>query len=198
MSSQDSNHSATAGDANSDRGTTEGHADASQPAGDDLREQLANLREQLLAAEANARNERESALRVQAEFDNQRKRLERDVEKSRRFALEKVMNDLLPVIDSLERSLESAADQPDSDKLCEGVALTLKMLTKVGADHGLKPIEPLQQPFDPDLHQAMSLQPTNEEPPNTVMQVLQKGYQLHDRLIRPALVIVSQEPAENA
>lgn len=155
-----------------------------------LENQISELEAALTEAQAEAERQRESALRTRAEFDNLQKRLERDLDKSRRFALEKILGDLLPVIDSLGAALGS--EQATQEQLREGAELTLKMMSKLISDHGLKEIDPLHEAFDPELHQAMSMQPSAEHEPNTVVQVFQKGYQLHERLLRPALVVVAK------
>lgn len=145
---------------------------------------------QLVAAEA-----REDMLRMQADMENLRKRLAREHEKARRRTLERFMNDLLPVRDSMERGLE-AADDPSAtvDTLKEGKQLIMKMLSKVMTDHGLQTIDPLGEAFDPEKHEAMTMLPSSEHEENSVMDVIEKGYQLHDRLIRPAKVVVSRKP----
>jgi molecular chaperone GrpE len=145
----------------------------------------------LAQAEAELAKHREAMLRMQAETENLRKRLERELEKSRRFALERIMKDLLQVRDSMDRGLEAAGDAVTVDSLREGQQLTLKMLAKVMEDHGLEMIDPAGQPFDPELHEAVTVIPSADVPENTVMEVLQKGFRLHDRLIRPAMVVVS-------
>ena len=137
---------------------------------------------------------RDAMLRMQAEMDNLRKRLIRDQEKSRKFALERVMKDLLQVRDSLERGLETGSESTTADQYREGQTLTLKMLSKVMQDHDLELIDPAGEKFDPELHQAMTVLPSAELEENTVMEVLQKGFKLHDRLIRPAMVVVSGKP----
>jgi len=133
---------------------------------------------------------RDLLLRERAEIENQRKRLARDVEQARRFANERLLSDLLPVCDNLERGL--AADTADAGALREGMDLTLKSLLKVAEGNGLKPIEPLGQPFNPELHQAMSMVEAPGAAANTVVSVLQKGYVLNDRLLRPALVAIAK------
>src|SRR5690349_1969042 len=135
---------------------------------------------------------REVMLRERAELENQRKRLQRDLEQARRFANEKLLADLLPVLDSLERGL--ALEGNDYAGLRGGVELTQRELSRVIDANGLKVVDPVGQPFDPERHQAMSLVPTAEHQPNTVVQVMQKGYVLNDRLLRPALVAVSKAP----
>jgi molecular chaperone GrpE len=135
---------------------------------------------------------REVMLRERAELENQRKRLQRDLEQARRFANEKLLADLLPVIDNLERGL--AVEGNDYAGLRGGVELTLRELARVVEANGLKVIDPVGQPFDPERHQAMSMVPSGEHQPNTVVAVMQKGYVLNDRLLRPALVAVSKAP----
>ena len=133
---------------------------------------------------------RDLLLRERAEIENQRKRLARDVEQARKFANERLLSDLLPVCDNLERGL--AADTADAGALREGMDLTLKALLKVAEANGLKAIEPLGQPFNPELHQAMSLVEAPNAAANTVVSVLQKGYVLNERLLRPALVAIAK------
>lgn len=133
---------------------------------------------------------RDLLLRERAEIENQRKRLQRDLEQARKFANERLLGDLLPVFDSLERGL--AADAADSGALREGMNLTLRALTKVGESNGLKAVDPLGQPFNPELHQAMTMVESPDKAPNTVVMVMQKGYVLNERLLRPALVAISK------
>lgn len=154
----------------------------------------ASAQEALEAAEAELARHREAMLRMQAEMENQRKRLVREQEKSRRFALERIMKDLLQVRDSLERGLAVEQDALTVESLKEGQELTLKMLDKVMQGHHLEVIDPSGQAFDPELHEAMTVLPSEELDENTVMEVLQKGFKLHDRLIRPAMVVVSRKP----
>ena len=145
--------------------------------------------------EANARAEEhlDRLLRTQAELENQRKRAERDIENAHKYALEKFVNELLAVKDSLELGIQAArGESVDAEKILEGTELTDKMLTQVLQKFGVEEINPQGEKFDPELHQAMSMQPSDEFPANTVMQVVQKGYTLNGRLIRPAMVIVSQ------
>ena len=104
------------------------------------------------------------------------------------------MNDLLPVRDSLERGLEAAEQATTVEALMEGKQLIMKMLTKVMGDHGLQTIDPVGEPFDPQFHEAMTMFASEEHDENTVIEVLEKGYRLHDRLIRPAKVVVSSKP----
>ncbi|MGH8123383.1 MAG: nucleotide exchange factor GrpE [Rudaea sp.] len=136
---------------------------------------------------------RDVLLRERAEIENQRKRLQRDLEQARKFANERLLGDLLPVCDSLERGL--AVESADAGALRAGMDLTLKALLKVAENNGLKPIDPGGQAFNPELHQAMSMIDAPGKAPNTVVAVMQKGYVLNDRLLRPALVAIAKPPA---
>ena len=152
------------------------------------------LESELHAAQIEAVEAREDMLRMQADMDNLRKRLVREHEKTRLRTLERFMNDLLPVRDSLERGLEAANDPTASvEALTEGKQLIMKMLTKAMGDHGLKTIDPAGEAFDPEKHEAMTMLTSDEFDENTVIDVIEKGYQLHDRLIRPAKVVVSRK-----
>lgn len=153
-----------------------------------------SLESALAAAEQDLARHRDAMLRMQAEMDNLRKRLLRDVEKSRKFALERIMRDLVQVRDSMERGLETKVESSTVESLREGQQLTLKMLVKVMQEHDLEMIDPLGQPFDPELHEAMTVMPSADAAENTVLEVLQKGFRLHDRLLRPARVVVSRKP----
>ena len=145
------------------------------------------------AAQQAAIEARQDMLRMQADMENVRKRLIREQEKARRRTLERFMNDLLPVRDSLERGLEAATDPSASiESLREGKQLIMKMLSKAMGDHGLEIIDPQGEAFNPEKHEAMTMLPSAEHDENTVIDVLEKGYQLHDRLIRPAKVVVSR------
>ncbi|WP_266168217.1 nucleotide exchange factor GrpE [Dyella subtropica] len=134
---------------------------------------------------------RETVLREKAEIENQRRRLHRDVEQARRFANEKLLNELLPVYDGLERGL--AVESGDVTSVREGIALTLKSLLKIAENNGLVQVDPVGQPLDPERHHAVSMVEAPGQEPNTVVSVLQKGYVLNDRLLRPALVAVAKD-----
>lgn len=151
------------------------------------------LEQALADAQAELGRHREAMLRMQAEMENLRKRLQRDLEKSRKFALERFMKDLLQVRDSLERGLDLSDESVTAESLREGQELTLKMLNKVMQDYDLEMIDPAGEPFDPELHEAVTVQPSEELEEGMVMEVLQKGFRLHDRLIRPAMVVVSKK-----
>ena len=153
-------------------------------------EDLSALLEQ---ARAKADEHYEQMVRAHAELDNLKKRHARDLENAHKFALDKFVAELLGVWDSLELGRNAASDEAaDIEKLREGTELTLKMLGDVMARFGVEQLDPLDQPFDPEYHQAMSMQPRSDVPPNTVVAVVQKGYRLNGRLVRPAMVMVSQ------
>lgn len=148
------------------------------------------LDQQLEDAQQQAAEYHEKMLRMQAEMENLRKRTERDVSNAHKYAVEKFANELLQVKDSLELGLN--ADDIDVEKLQEGTELTLKMFNSVFEKFSVEELNPLGESFDPNLHEAMTMQESSEHEPNTVLTVVQKGYTLHGRLIRPAMVIVSK------
>ena len=156
--------------------------------------ELLQMEKALIKAEEELVSHRDAMLRMQAEMDNLRKRLIRDLEKSRKFALERIMKDILQVRDSLELGLETDSGSATAEQLREGQALTFKMLNKVLQDHDMELIDPVGEAFNPEFHQAMTVLPSEEFEDNSVMEVLQKGFKLHDRLIRPAMVVVSRKP----
>ncbi len=132
-------------------------------------------------------------LRAKAEIENQRRRAQRDIENAHKYALDKFVQELLPVKDSLELGLAAIGeDDAESTKHREGIELTLKMFGSVMEKFGIKELEPTGEAFNPEHHQAMSMQESTEAAPNTVLTVVQKGYLLNERLVRPAMVIVSK------
>lgn len=143
-------------------------------------------------ARAKADDHWDQLLRTKAEMDNLRRRAERDVESAHKYAIEKFCQELLPVIDSMEMGINAATDDADVAKLKEGMEMTFNMLTGAVGKFGVEVVDPIEQPFNPDLHQAISMQPNADLPPNTVMAVMQKGYSLNGRLVRPAMVVVTQ------
>ena len=159
---------------------------------------LANLRVEelekaLAAANADVAAQKDSAVRAIAEMENIRRRSAIDVEKARKFALEKFVNELLPVIDNLERAISvTSADDEVTKSLIEGVELTLKTLLTAVEKFGVKVVDPQGETFNPEHHQAIGMQPSDEFDSNTVMTVMQKGYTLNERLLRPAMVMVAQ------
>jgi molecular chaperone GrpE len=153
------------------------------------------LEKELEAALNKARENWDLLLRARAELENLRKRAQRDIENAHKYGLEKIANELLIVRDSMELGLGAAQENADVQSLREGAELTLKMLVQVMEKFGIQQMDPAGQKFNPELHQAMTAQESSELEPNTVMTVMQKGYTLNDRLLRPALVTVSKAPA---
>ena len=154
-----------------------------------LEEEQPSETEQLQQQVADAND---NVLRIQAEMQNMRRRAERDVENAHKFALDKFSADLLPVVDNLERALSAIDVEDDSQKaIAEGIELTLKSFLDVLVRFKIEAVDPAGQPFDANLHQAVSMVPNPDMEPNTVMDVFQKGYTLNGRLIRPAMVVVS-------
>jgi molecular chaperone GrpE len=151
----------------------------------------------LAAAESKATENWNSYLRAVAELDNFRKRSEREVDNARKFAIERFAQELVTVGDALEAGINAGAVNP-GPALLEGAQATLRQLHRAFDKAGIKIIDPVSQPFDPDWHEAMVAQESREQPPNTVLSVIQKGYSLNGRLLRPARVIVSKAPGENA
>ncbi len=155
-----------------------------------------SLQQQLEEAQAKAEENHNLYLRTAAELENVRKRAERETLAARKYGVEKLAADLLAVRDSLELGLAAAADDNAEIKaVVEGMELTLKMLGDVMDRYGVTQVNPQGEAFNPDFHEAMTAQETTEHTPNTVMQVLQKGYRLQDRLLRPALVVVAKAPS---
>lgn len=147
---------------------------------------LARLEEEAAAA-------RDAALRAAADAQNVKRRAEQDVEKARKFALEQFARELLPVVDNLERTLEATAGQDAAVKpIAEGVELTLKSFLDALKKFNIATVDPQGEPFDPNLHQAMSMVENAAVEPNSVIAVMQKGYTLNGRLLRPAMVMVSK------
>lgn len=160
---------------------------------DEPGDELEQLRSKLAEAEGRANENWDRLLRLQAEMENQRKRAQNEVAKARKFALEGIVNDLLPVKDSLEMGLAAAqAEDADPKAIVEGAELTLKMLSQVFEKNNIVEINPVDEKFDPEFHQAMSMQEIEGKPANTVASVMQKGYTLNERLVRPALVMVAK------
>lgn len=139
---------------------------------------------------------KDRALRTQAELDNYRKRTRKEIEDERRYAQLPLLSDLLPVLDNVSRAIQAAEKSPDASGLLAGFKMVSQQLENVLLRHHCQRIEALHEPFDPHVHAAIMQQPSSEYPPNTVVQVAQEGYQLHDRVLRPSQVIVSTSPAE--
>jgi molecular chaperone GrpE len=153
------------------------------------------LEEKLEKAEQQARDNHERFLRTAAELDNFRKRKEREVSDLRKYANQSLLRELLGVVDNLERALASSGASSEPEGLVEGVDMTLKELLKIFDQFGVKPVEALEKPFDPAVHEAVMQEPSDAFPANTVIKELQKGYMLRERLLRPAMVVVSTESA---
>jgi len=152
-----------------------------------------DLEAELQEARQEAAAHLDDFLRARADLDNLSKRAARDLENARKFGLERFMTELLPVKDSVELGLNAADDgAADPIKLREGLELTLKLFNTASEKFGLQEVNPEGQHFDPEYHQAMSIQEGSGVEPGTVLTVVQKGYLLNDRLLRPAMVIVAQ------
>lgn len=155
-----------------------------------------DLKKQLSLAEEKAQDNWNEFLRAKADLDNVHRRFERELEKAHKYAVEKFAQELLPVIDSLEMGMSAAkAEGADFAKVIEGTQLTYKMLNDCAEKFGIECVDPVGKPFNPEYHQAMSIQEAADKEPDTVLAVLQKGYLIHGRLIRPAMVVVSKTPA---
>ncbi|MBW3549891.1 MAG: nucleotide exchange factor GrpE [Proteobacteria bacterium] len=168
--------------------TTEPMKEAAEQAA--VENEMSPLAAELEAAQDELARLRADSLRERADLENQRKRLERERDMARKFANERLLGELLPVIDSLEAGLNAAGGEPGA--LREGMELTLRQMLKVVGDNGLVAVDPAGEAFNPDQHQAMSMVESAEHAPGHVVQVYQKGWLLNDRLLRPALVLVSK------
>jgi molecular chaperone GrpE len=171
-----------------DQAQQETHEEAGSPTVETLQGQLATLAAAFESA-------KEQSLRSQADAQNARRRAEQDIEKAHKFGLEKMVNDLLPVVDNLERALASIDQSNEAmTSIVEGIQLTHKSFVDALARHQVVVVNPEGEPFDPNLHQAVSAVPNADVEPNSVLNVFQKGYTLHGRLVRPAMVVVSKAP----
>ena len=150
-----------------------------------LQNQLEKLQEQ-------SKVSLDKVVRAQAEMENLRKRAARDVENAHKYALEKFTNELLPIMDSLELGLSASVKAKNLDDLCKGMELTLEMFNTVMEKFGITMIEPKGEKFNPELHDAVSMQETNDSNSGIIIEVMQKGYTLNGRLIRPAMVVVAK------
>ncbi len=165
--------------------------EAAQAAPVDEASPLAELQAQLEAAQAKADANWDVALRTKAEMENLKRRTDKEISNARKFALEKLANELLAVRDSMEMGLHAARDEgADIARILEGSELTLKMLADVMAKFNIEQLDPLGEAFNPEHHQAVAMQPAEGQQDNTVMEVMQKGYLLNERLLRPAMVVV--------
>tara|TARA_R110002049_G_scaffold114812_12_gene266182 strand:+ start:3865 stop:4449 length:585 start_codon:yes stop_codon:yes gene_type:complete len=170
--------------------------EAAQAASEEATEQTGATEEATLESlQEELKLAKEDALRAQADAQNVMRRAEQDVEKARKFALERFCAELLPVVDNLERALEASSGDDEIVKpIAEGVQLTLKSFQDALKKFHIEAIDPVGEPFDPQLHQAMSMVENPDVEPNTVTLVMQKGYTLSGRLVRPAMVMVSKSP----
>ncbi|KPH59643.1 nucleotide exchange factor GrpE [Pseudoalteromonas sp. NEC-BIFX-2020_002] len=155
--------------------------------------EIAMLYAELEDAKQTIADQKDGVVRAAADVDNIRRRAAQDVEKAHKFALEKFANELLPVIDNLERAIEFSDKENETLKpLLEGIDMTVKSFNDAVAKFGVEIVNPQGEQFNPEFHQAMSIQPSNDVTPNTVLAVMQKGYTLNGRLLRPAMVMVSK------
>jgi len=155
--------------------------------------EVGDLEARLQAAEARAEEYRSAHLRAAADLENYRRRVARELENARQYGSERLAAGLLPAVDSLELGLSNAG-RSDAATLAEGQEATLRLLLKALQESGITEIDPVGEPFDPERHEAMAMQPSAEQPPDTVLNVVQKGYVLNGRLLRPARVIVARAP----
>jgi molecular chaperone GrpE len=155
--------------------------------------EMERLQQALAQAEERAKNHWEQYLRAVADVENVRKRAQKDIEAAHRYGIDKLAAELLPVKDSLDLAVENA-DKADARQLAAGSEATLKLLVKAFEKLNIQEINPLGEPFDPSRHEAMLVQPSDTAEPNSVLQVVQRGYELNGRLLRPARVIVAKAP----
>ncbi|MCE0493100.1 nucleotide exchange factor GrpE [Vibrio salinus] len=164
-----------------------------EPEQDDQDAKIAQLEAALLASEAKVKDQQDAVLRSKAEVENMRRRTEQEIDKARKYALGRFAEELLPVIDNLERAIQAADPENEIVKpILEGVEMTHKSFVDTIAKFGLKEINPEGEAFNPEFHQAMSIQESPDHESNTVMFVMQKGYELNGRVIRPAMVMVAK------
>ncbi|NNK84815.1 MAG: nucleotide exchange factor GrpE [Desulfobacterales bacterium] len=158
---------------------------------------LKEIQGELESAKQETRETYERFLRISAEFENYKKRSAREMDDFRKFANQSLIKEMLAVVDNLERALTSSNGNSSVDKcMTDGVNLTLREILKVFEKFNVKPIESIGQPFDPNFHQAMMQEETDDYPENTVITELQKGYMIHDRLLRPSMVVVASSKAK--
>lgn len=187
-------------DAAPDESTFNGTTKPGSESGPDLEPDLESDEkpDEIQDAKKEAKEAYDRFLRVSAEFDNYKKRATREAAEFKKFANETLVREILPIIDNLERAIESSdADTHTKSVLVEGVGMTLKEMLKVFDKFHIKSIDSIGEPFDPCFHQAVMQEESDSHPENTVIKELQRGYMMHDRLIRPAMVIVSSAKSEN-
>lgn len=175
--------------------------DTPVPAADDVAPSSAEspidaLTRRLAEAQQQAQDAKDAQLRTMAEFENSRRRLERDAQNSLKYANEKIIGELLAVVDSLELGMQAAAGADGAARaMADGMQLTWRQLMSVLEKGGVQAVNPQGEAFNPELHQAMTMAESADLPPNHVLSVMQKGYRLHERLLRPAMVVVSKAAA---
>ena len=184
----------TGAQAESDGVTSAPEQQSEQSVADPILDEAAEIIDntaRIAALEEELAKTRDQALYAQAEMMNIKRRAEQDVEKAHKFALEKFVSELIPVVESLEKGIENAEQgEGQHETMLEGMRLTHKQLLGALAKFTVEQVDPVGQPFDPNFHQAISMVPNPDMEPNTVMEVFQKGYTLHGRVIRPAMVVV--------
>lgn len=186
--------------AKTDESNDQGPVDQEQAAAQDETQEAAvvpasddDLQRELTEAQATIKDYWEQIMRLRAEIDNHRKRAERDLENAHKYALKSFVENLLPIIDSMEMGQQAAvADNASLESIREGVDMTMRMFIQVLEKHGLEQIDPLGAAFDPEQHQAISMVENTESDSNTVVEVMQKGFALNGRLVRPAMVVVAR------
>ncbi|HEY5103177.1 MAG TPA: nucleotide exchange factor GrpE [Steroidobacteraceae bacterium] len=155
--------------------------------------ELERIQQELAQSEERSKNHWDQYLRAVAELDNVRKRAQKDIEAANRYGLEKFILEILPVKDSLELAVENGA-RGDAASIAAGQEATLKLLEKALAQQDVEKLDPLGEPFDPSRHEAMMAQPSSTAEPNSILKVVQPGYELNGRLLRPARVIIAKAP----
>ena len=185
-------------DKNKQRNTTDSPEPMDQEIPEKSADPIVELEEQLASTQEEAKTSYDRFLRVSAEFDNYKKRILRETSDSRKYANETLLKELLSVVDNLERALTIFKEgDVVTNSLIDGVEMTLGELLKIFKKFAVKPVEARGKPFDPTYHQAMGQEKTDKHPENTITQELQKGYTCHDRLLRPAMVIVAKPSSED-
>lgn len=171
-------------------------SDSNKKDGTETMDPLKEMEEKVESLKNEAAETHDRLLRLAAEFENYKKRSAREMNDFRKFANESFVKAMLPVVDNLDRAIESSSnDKNANSSVVEGVNMTLREILKVFEQYGIKPFESLEKTFDPSLHQAVMQEDDEEYPENTVSKELQKGYMIHDRLLRPAMVVVSKKKA---
>ncbi len=168
-------------------------ADSEDPSLEESDEEHLQEEDQKSAEVLEITNLKDQLLRSAAEFENLKRRTVRDIENAHKFGTEKLISDLFPVIDSLEKAIETAQDVEGAEAIAEGLELSLKLFMDSLSRNGLSSVDPVGMPFDPSLHEALAVVPNENAEPNSVMEVIQKGFTLNERLVRAAKVIVVKE-----